>query len=651
MPQPYIDVTGATAYREATGDGTVVSPYIPRFTAVQQGTWNVGLTGTLPAFAATPTFNIGTAPNFTFTNTSFTANAGTNLNTSLLALESGGNLASINTKLPSNLTVTATRLLVDGSGVTQPVSLATLPTLPAGTNNIGSLTNITGTISLPTGAATAANQTTGNTSLSSIDGKLPTLVNGKVPVDVSSLNVTVSNASLEIANDVGNPVPISDAGGSITVDGTFWQATQPISAASLPLPTGAATAANQTTGNTSLSSIDGKTPALGQALAAASVPVVLPAAQITTLTPPTSVGISGTLPAFAATPTVNIGTAPSLTFTNTSFTANAGTNLNTSALALESGGNLASINTKLPSNLTVTATRLLVDGSGVTQPVSLSTLPTGTNNIGSLTNITGTISLPTGAATAANQTTGNTSLSSIDSKTPALGQALATASVPVVLPAAQITTLTPPTSVGISGTLPAFATTPTFNIGTSSLALESGGNLASINTKLPSNLTVTATRLLVDGSGVTQPVSAASLPLPTGAATSANQTTGNTLLSSIDGKLPSSLGTKTSSASLSVSPAFAATSTLTNVASSGTSVTLLAANNNRKTVIILNDSTSDLYVTLNASAASTTNYSLFLAAKVGNTPSSAIFGGDDYSGEIRGIWSSANGFARITEVV
>ena len=136
------------------------------------------------------------------------------------------------------------------------------------------------------------------------------------------------------------------------------------------------------------------------------------------------------------------------------------------------------------------------------------------------------------------------------------------------------------------------------NLNTSALALESGGNLAGINTKLPA-----------------------------------------------------SLGAKASSASLSVTQAFAATSTVTNVASSATSVSLLAANNNRKTAIIINDSTSDLYVTLNASAASTTNYSLFLAAKVGNIPSSLILKGDDYSGEIRGIWSSANGFARITEVV
>ena len=209
--------------------------------------------------------------------------------------------------------------------------------------------------------------------------------------------------------------------------------------------------------------------------------------------------------------------------------------------------------------------------------------------------------------------------------------------------------------------------------GVSTAANQNTGNasLTSINTKLPSDLTVTATRLLVDGSGVTQPVSLTSLPaLATGtnaigsitntaftanAGTNLNtsalalESGGN--LAGINTKLPASLGAKAPSASLSVTQAFAATSTLANVASSATSVTLLAANNNRKTAIIINDSTSDLYVNLNASAASTTNYSLFLAAKVGNTPSFLAINGDDYSGEIRGIWSSANGFARITEVV
>ncbi len=47
--------------------------------------------------------------------------------------------------------------------------------------------------------------------------------------------------------------------------------------------------------------------------------------------------------------------------------------------------------------------------------------------------------------------------------------------------------------------------------------------LSTLNGKVPSNLTVTSTRLLVDGSGVTQPISAAALPLPTGASTAAKQ--------------------------------------------------------------------------------------------------------------------------------
>jgi hypothetical protein len=49
-----------------------------------------------------------------------------------------------------------------------------------------------------------------------------------------------------IKTDTSGVLAIQDNGGSITVDGTFFQATQPVSAASLPLPTGAATSALQT---------------------------------------------------------------------------------------------------------------------------------------------------------------------------------------------------------------------------------------------------------------------------------------------------------------------------------------------------------------------------------------------------------------------
>ena len=109
-----------------------------------------------------------------------------------------------------------------------------------------------------------------------------------------------------------------------------------------------------------LAGINNKLPILGPALAAASTPVVLTAAQITILTPLSSVGISGTLPPFTAPPTFNLGTAPNLTFTNTAFIVNAGTNLNTSLLAFESGGNLAGINTRIGEvQATPTANTLL----------------------------------------------------------------------------------------------------------------------------------------------------------------------------------------------------------------------------------------------------------------------------------------------------
>lgn len=204
----------------------------------------------------------------------------------------------------------------------------------------------------------------------------------------------------------------------------------PISAVALPLPTGASTSALQTTGNTSLSSIDTKTPALGQALAAASTPVVLTAAQVTTLTPPAA--ITGF--ALEATQTngnqktqITDGSAstgayvsdragfavqplngavgmyvygeitralPAGIATIGRVIADAGTNLNTSGLALETGGNLAAIKTDVD-------------------------------------------------------------------KIPPLGQALAAASTPVVLTAIQLAALTPPAAI-------------------TNYALETGGNLAQL---------------------------------------------------------------------------------------------------------------------------------------------------------------------------
>lgn len=118
-------------------------------------------------------------------------------------------------------------------------------------------------------------------------------------------------------------------------------------------------------------------------------------------------------------------------------------------------------------------------------------------------NITGTVSLPTGASTAALQSTGNTSLNSIDSKLNTLGQKAATGSIPVVLATDQS-----PLPVTQSGT---WTTGRTWILAATSdfvSAVQSGN---------------------WDIRNVTGTVS-----LPTGAATSSNQTNGSQKVQLVD---------------------------------------------------------------------------------------------------------------------
>lgn len=105
---------------------------------------------------------------------------------------------------------------------TQPVSIASIP--------------------LPTGAATEAKQDVGNTSLSNIDGKLPATLGQKTMAASLAVVIASNQSALAVTG------PLTDAelrATAVPVSGTFFQATQPISAASLPLPTGAATEAKQ----------------------------------------------------------------------------------------------------------------------------------------------------------------------------------------------------------------------------------------------------------------------------------------------------------------------------------------------------------------------------------------------------------------------
>lgn len=70
--------------------------------------------------------------------------------------------------------------------------------------------------------------------------------------------------------------------------------------------------------------------------------------------------------------------------------------------------------------------------------------------------------------------------------------------------------------------------------------LATEATLSTLNGKIPSNLSVINSNLRVDGSGVTQPISAASLPLPAGAATDTNQATANNRLGDLTEAAPAS---------------------------------------------------------------------------------------------------------------
>lgn len=273
----------------------------------------------------------------------------------------------------------------------------------------------------------------------------------------------------------------------------------------------------------------------------------------------------------------------------------------------------ASVTTAAPSYtngtnnaLSLTLTGLLrVDGSNVTQPISASSLP-----------------LPTGAATEASL--------------------------------AKLTLAQGSTTSGQSGSLHLGAVTtaaPTYTTAQSS----------------PLSLT-TAGALRVDASGSTQPVSGTvtvvqptgtnlhvvvdSSALPSGAATSALQTTGNSTLATISGQLPPTLGPNASGASLSVvqatgttfsvSQSTSTTGTLSPVALSTSSQTLLASNAARKGFIVYNDSLNFLYVAF-AATASTSAFSAKLQAGASYTSDTL------YTGIITGISSAATGSARVTE--
>jgi hypothetical protein len=249
---------------------------------------------------------------------------------------------------------------------TQPVSLASLPALATGSNTIGGVTqsgtwninNVSGTVSLPTGAATSANQSTEITDLATV-----------------GTNTTRTTAGTSAANAL--PVQGVTGGVAVPVSGTFWQATQPVSLAGLP----ALASGSNTIG----------------AVTQASGPWTVNWTQLagTALGAPSNYGTS---PGAIEVQGVNafVTNTPAVTESGT-WTVQPGNTANTTAW--------------------------LVTGTGGTFPATES----GAWNI---TNISGTVSLPTGAATSANQPTNAAQGSTTSGQTGALHMGAVVSSAP-----------------------------------------------------------------------------------------------------------------------------------------------------------------------------------------------------------------------------
>lgn len=165
----------------------------------------------------------------------------------------------------------------NADGTAQTVSAdAPLPVAFAGSAGTQAVSAVS--LPLPGGAATAANQTATNASLATISAQLPTTLGQKSMAQ--SLPVALASDTAALGVTVGN-----------------FPATQVVTATSMPLPTGAATAANQTSANTALAAISGQLPAsLGPKAAAASLSVGL-ASDLASIEPAATAITGTTMPA------------------------------------------------------------------------------------------------------------------------------------------------------------------------------------------------------------------------------------------------------------------------------------------------------------------------------------------------------------------
>lgn len=407
------NLLGTSTHPVRTDPTGVTTQPISGTVAVTQSTSPWVISGTVTANAGTGSFTVAQA-------------TGTNLHT---VVDSGTiTVANVTLAVTQSGTWTTGRTWTLTSGADSVASVQ------SGTWNI---TNISGTVSLPTGAATAAKQPALGTA-------------GTASTDV----ITVQGIASMIA---------------LKVDGSA--VTQPIS--------GTVTA-NAGSGifSENLTEVGGVAIALGQTTMSASLPVAFASNQS---------ALPVTLASTTITGTVGVTQSTSPWVVSGTVTANAGTGSFTVAQA--TGTNLHTVVDS--GSITVANATIAVTQSGTWTTGRTWTLASGTDSVAAvqsgtwnITNISGTISLPTGASTAAKQ--------------PALGTAgTASADVITVQGIASMTALKVDGSAvtqPVSGTVTANAGTGSFTVaqatGTNLHMVLDSGTLTSITNALPAGTNV-----------------------------------------------------------------------------------------------------------------------------------------------------------------
>ena len=393
-----------------------------------------------------------------------TANIGTTNGLALDATLTGGTQKTRITDGTNDASVTGSNALkVDGSAVTQPISTASLP--------------------LPSGAATSANQTTLGSQTTKInDGTNTAAVSAAnaLKVDGSAVTQPVSGT---VTSNQGTANSLANAWSTKLTDGTNGPAA--IKAASVaPVSTDPALVVAISPNSSISVNSDG--------YVTSSAPIYTDGT-FNYLSLNTSGGLrvdgSGATQPVSGTVTANQGGT---------WTVQPGNTANTTPwlMTINQGGNSA----------TVTGSNALkVDGSAVTQPVSATSLP-----------------LPTGAATSANQTTLGSQTTKINDGT---NTATVTGASALKVDGSATTQPVSGTVTANIGTTNGLALDATLTGGTARNKITDGTNDAAVKAASTAAVATDPALVVAISPNNSVAITAASLPLPTGAATSANQTT------------------------------------------------------------------------------------------------------------------------------